>query len=112
MCDEGVIGVWGIGINCVELVELLFGFDELCPSGFLLVGCYTLFDHECVLQWLLLLVVVQGVGMVVGALYSFGVLVGGIYFEYVLVLFGVLDCVWWIWVVVDCYGVMLKVVGL
>lgn len=53
-----------------------------------------------------------GLGIVVGGLYSFGVLVGGLNFEYVLVRLEIFVKVVVIKKIVDCYDVSMKFVGL
>jgi D-threo-aldose 1-dehydrogenase len=48
--DEGLIQAWGLGVNRVEPIKLLFGLEQPRPDGFLLAGRYTLLDHQRALQ--------------------------------------------------------------
>jgi D-threo-aldose 1-dehydrogenase len=52
------------------------------PDAFLLVGRYTLLDHEHALQRLMPAAAEEDVDIVIGGPYSSGVLAGGSHFEY------------------------------
>lgn len=80
--DEGVIKGWGLGVNKVQPVELLFDLSEVKPDATLLAGRYTLLDHELALQRLMPAAARKGIDIVVGGPYSSGVLAGGSHFEY------------------------------
>jgi D-threo-aldose 1-dehydrogenase len=80
--DQGVIKGWGLGVNKVQAVEVLFDLSEVSPDATLLAGRYTLLDHELALQRLMPTAAARGIDIVVGGPYSSGVLVGGAHFEY------------------------------
>jgi D-threo-aldose 1-dehydrogenase len=80
--DEGVIKGWGLGVNKVQPVELLFDLSEVQPDATLLAGRYSLLDHELALQRLMPTAAARGIDIVVGGPYSSGVLAGGSHFEY------------------------------
>jgi D-threo-aldose 1-dehydrogenase len=80
--DRGVIKGWGLGVNKVQPVELLFDLSEVKPDATLLAGRYTLLDHELALQRLMPAAVAKGIDIVIGGPYSSGVLAGGTHFEY------------------------------
>lgn len=80
--DQGVIKGWGLGVNKVQPVELLFDLAEVKPDATLLAGRYTLLDHEQALQRLMPEAQAKGIDIVIGGPYSSGVLAGGAHFEY------------------------------
>jgi len=80
--DQGVIKGWGLGVNKVQPVELLFDLAEVRPDATLLAGRYTLLDHELALQRLMPAAARKGIDIVIGGPYSSGVLAGGSHFEY------------------------------
>jgi D-threo-aldose 1-dehydrogenase len=110
--DEGVIKVWGLGVNRVEPIELLLELEEPRPDGFLLAGRYTLLDHDRALQRVTPSVTERGLGIVVGGPYSSGALVGGPNFEYAPATPQILDKVARIRAIADWHGVSMKAAGL
>ncbi|WP_445143350.1 aldo/keto reductase [Dyella sp. Tek66A03] len=80
--DQGVIKGWGLGVNKVQPVEMLFDLSEVQPDATLLAGRYSLLDHELALQRLMPAAAARGIDIVVGGPYSSGVLAGGAHFEY------------------------------
>jgi D-threo-aldose 1-dehydrogenase len=79
---DGVIKGWGLGVNKVQPVELLFDLAGVKPDATLLAGRYTLLDHELALQRLMPAAAQKEIDIVVGGPYSSGVLAGGSHFEY------------------------------
>lgn len=112
MRDEGVIKVWGLGVNRVEPIELLLALDGPRPDGFLLAGRYTLLDHDRALQRVMPMVAERGLGIVVGGPYSSGALVGGPNFEYAPTTPAILDKVARIKAIAERHGVSMKAAGL
>ena len=80
--DQGVIKGWGLGVNKVQPVELLFDLTEVKPDATLLADRYTLLDHEQALHRLMPEAQAKGIDIVIGGPYSSGVLAGGAHFEY------------------------------
>lgn len=80
--DEGVIKSWGLGVNRTAPIELALGMEEANPDLCLLATSYTLLNHERALQRLMPAAEEEGVGIVVGAPYSSGILVGGSHYNY------------------------------
>lgn len=80
--DEGVIGSWGLGVNTTEPIELAMELEEAKPDLNLSATQYTLLQHEHALERMMPAAQEKGVGIVVGAPYSSGVLLGGDYFNY------------------------------
>lgn len=64
--DEGVIKAWGLGVNRVELIELMLELEGLRPDAFLLASRYTLLDHHRALQRKMPKVAEHGLGVIVG----------------------------------------------
>ena len=79
---ERVIRAWGLGVNKVEPIKLLLDLEAPRPDAFLLVGRYTLLDHDSALQRVMPKVAELGLEMIVGGPDSSGALVGGPNFEY------------------------------
>ncbi|MFD2706274.1 aldo/keto reductase [Salibacterium lacus] len=79
---EGVIKSWGIGVNRTEPIELAMQLEHANPDISLQATRYTLLDHEHALQRLMPAAQEQGVGIVVGAPYSSGIIAGGSHYEY------------------------------
>lgn len=48
--DEGVIKGWGLGVNKVELIELMLDLEEAKPNVSLRAGRYSLLAHERALE--------------------------------------------------------------
>ena len=80
--DQGVIKGWGLGVNKVQAVEMLFDLADVKPDATLLAGRYSLLDHELALQRVMPTAAARGIDMVIGGPYSSGVLAGGAHFEY------------------------------
>jgi D-threo-aldose 1-dehydrogenase len=80
--DQGVIKGWGLGVNKVQPVELLFDLSEVKPDATLLAGRYSLLDHRLALQRVMPEAAAKDIDIVIGGPYSSGVLVGGTHFEY------------------------------
>ncbi|SFL79449.1 aldo/keto reductase [Salibacterium qingdaonense] len=79
---EGIIKSWGIGVNRTEPIELAMQLEHANPDISLQATRYTLLDHEHALQRLMPAAQEQGVGIVVGAPYSSGIIAGGSHYEY------------------------------
>lgn len=110
--DEGVIRVWGLGVNRVEPIELLLALDEPRPDGALLAGRYSLLDHSRALQRVMPEMAARGLGIVAGGPYSSGALVGGPNFEYAPASPELLEKVAQIKAIADEFGVTMKAAGL
>jgi D-threo-aldose 1-dehydrogenase len=76
---QGVIGGWGLGVNCIE--PCLKTLADSDPDVFLLAGRYTLLDTSA-LDAFLPACDKRGVRVLVGGPYNSGLLAGGTTFEY------------------------------
>ncbi|MBY5537717.1 aldo/keto reductase [Rhizobium leguminosarum] len=112
MRDEGVIKGWGLGVNRIEPVELMLGFDDVKPDGTLLAGRYSLLDHSDSLRRLMPLAEKKNVQLVIGGPYSSGVLAGGTHFEYADAPKPILDKVAKIKGIAERHNVAIKAIAL
>jgi D-threo-aldose 1-dehydrogenase len=76
---QGVIRVWGLGVNLVE--PCLLALEQSEPDLFLIAGRYTLLDHTALAE-LFPACAARGVQCVLGGPYNSGLLAGGATFNY------------------------------